>query len=116
VRERVNDLSRLHGLELSEVGYERLTKCLNHFVLRLKSAKNNDGSKKTLISIFGKIKKPGVKIRECLIKKRKKPFELQKQSQVVTFSRITLTDLPTNVELGDVISLWSKNGFNTRIQ
>ncbi len=111
-----NDLSRIHGLELSEVGYERLTKCLNHFISRLKATKNNDGSKKTLISIFGKIKKPGAKIRECIVKKRKKQFELLKQSQIVTFSRITLTDLPTNEELGEVISLWSKNGFNTRIK
>ncbi len=112
----LNDLSRLHGLELLEVGYERLKKCLNHFVSRIKNTKNNDGSKKTLLSIFGKIKKPGPKIRECLVKKRKKPFELLKQSQSVTFSRITLTDLPTNDVLGDVISLWSKNGFNTRIK
>jgi hypothetical protein len=104
----LNDLSRLHGLELIEVGYERLKKCLNHIVSRIKNTKNNDGSKKTLLSIFGKIKKPGPKIRECLIKKRKKPFELLKQSQSVTFSRITLTDLPTNDVLGDNISLVKK--------
>ncbi len=110
------DLSRLHGLELREVGYERLKKCLNHFVSRIKNTKKNDGSKKTLISTFGKIKKPGPKIRESLIKKRKKPFELLKQSQSVTFSRITLTDLPTSDVLSDVTSLWSKNGLNTRIK
>ncbi len=111
-----NDLSRLHGLELSELGYERLTKCLNHFVSRLKATKNNEGSKKTLISIFGKIKKPGAKIRESLVKKRKKPFKLLKQSQIVTFSRITITDLPASDVLGTVVSLWSKNDFNTRIK
>jgi hypothetical protein len=112
----LNDLSRLHGLELLEVGYERLKKCLSHLVSRIKNSKNNDGSKKTLLSIFGTIKKPGPKIRECLVKKRKKPFELLKQSQSVTFSRITLTELPTKDVLGDVISLWSKSGFNTRLK
>jgi hypothetical protein len=112
----LNDLSRLHGLELREVGYERLTKCLNHFVSRIKYSKNNDGSKKTLISTFGKIKKPGPKIRECLIKKRKKSFELVKQTQSVSFSRITLTDLPSCEVLSDVTSLWSKNGLNTRVK
>jgi hypothetical protein len=111
-----NTLLTLYGIELSDIGYERLTKCLNHFVSRLKASANNDGSRKTLISVFGKIKKLGAKIRETLIKKRKKPFELLKQSQSVTFSRITGTELPTADDMGSMVSLWSKNGLNTRVK
>ncbi len=66
------DLARDYGLELGIQGYERLVKCLNHFVSKLKINKSNDGSKKTLVSVYGKLKKPGPKIRESLIKKRKK--------------------------------------------
>jgi hypothetical protein len=109
-----NELLRTYGLELGIQGYERLAKCLNHFVSKLKLSKTNDGSKKTLISVYGKLKKPGAKIRESLIKKRKKPFDLAKQPQSVTFSRITNTVLPKNDVLGAIVSLWSKNGFNTR--
>ncbi len=109
-----NDLSRFYGLDLGVQGYERLVKCLNHFVSKLKISKTNDGSKKTLISVYEKLKKPGAKIREILIKKRKKPFDLAKQPQSVTFSRITNTVLPNNDAFGAMVSLWSKNGFNTR--
>jgi hypothetical protein len=63
-----NDLS-YQGLVLGVQGYERLVKCLNHFVSKLKINKSNDGSKKTLISVYGKLKKPGPKIRETLLKK-----------------------------------------------
>jgi hypothetical protein len=64
--------------------------------------------------VYGKLKKPGAKIRETLIKKRKKPYDLAKQPQSVTFSRITNTVLPNNDAFGAMVSLWSKNGFNTR--
>jgi hypothetical protein len=109
------DLSRDYGLALGNLGYERLVKCLNHFVSKLKLNKSNDGSKKTLISVYGKLKKPGPKIRETLLKKRQKPFDLAKQPQSVTFSKITNTVLPSNVTFGEIVSLWSKNGFNTRV-
>jgi hypothetical protein len=95
-------------------GYEKLVKCLNHFVSKLKINKSSDGSKKTLISVYGKLKKPGPKIRETLLKKRKKPFDLATQPQSVTFSQITNTLLPNNDEFGAIVSLWSKNGFITR--
>jgi hypothetical protein len=81
---------------------------------KLKINKSSDGSKKTLISVYGKLKKPGPKIRETLLKKRKKPFDLATQPQSVTFSQITNTLLPNNDEFGAIVSLWSKNGFITR--
>jgi len=111
-----NDLSRDYGLELGVQGYERLVKCLNHFVSKLKINKSNDGSKKTLVSVYGKLKKPGPKIRESLLKKRKKTFDLAKQPQSVTFAKITNTVLPNNVVFGEIVALWSKNGFNTRVK
>jgi hypothetical protein len=110
------DLSRDYGLALGNLGYERLVKCLNHFVSKLKLNKSNDGSKKTLLSVYGKLKKPGPKLRETLLKKRQKPFDLAKQPQSVTFSKITNMVLPSNVTFGEIVSLWSKNGFNTRIK
>jgi hypothetical protein len=37
----------------------------------MKHKNDNDGTKKTIFKEIGRLKKPGVKIRELLVKKRK---------------------------------------------
>jgi hypothetical protein len=82
----------------------------------MKQKTDNDGTKKSIFQEVGRLKKPGLKIRELLIKKRKKPFDLGKQTQSTTFSNITGSVIPSNDWYGSVISLWAKNSLSNRLR
>jgi hypothetical protein len=110
------ELFQINGIELSLIGYARLGTCLSHFISKMKHKNDNDGTKKTILKEIGRLKKPGVKIRELLVKKRKKPFDLSKQVQTTTFSTITGSVIPSNDWYGSVISLWAKNSISNRIR
>jgi hypothetical protein len=110
------ELFQINGIELSLIGYARLGTCLSHFISKMKHKNDNDGTKKTIFKEVGRLKKPGVKIRELLVKKRKKPFDLSKQTQTTTFSTITGSVIPSNDWYGSVISLWTKNSLSNRIR
>jgi hypothetical protein len=99
------ELLQVNGVELSLTGYARLGTCLTHFISKMKQKNDNDGTKKSIFQEVGRLKKPGVKIRELLVKKRKKPFDLGKQTQSTTFSNITGSVIPSNDWYGSVISL-----------
>jgi hypothetical protein len=100
------------GVDLGLTGYARLGMCLNHFVARIKPKTDNDGTKKSLYSEVGILKKPVVKIRELLLKKRKKPFDISTQTRTITFANISGSVTPPNKIYGTVISLWT-NRFRT---
>jgi hypothetical protein len=105
-----------YGINLSLTGYARLGTCVNHFVSRLKGKADNDGSKKSIYSAVGRLKKPGVKIRELLLKKRKKPFDISKQTQTNTFCKVSGSVIPDNNLYGSINSLWSKNTLPNRLR
>jgi hypothetical protein len=64
----------VHNIELSITGYANLGQAVNHFVNRLSVHALNDG---TAISLFNslQLKKPGVKIRSIMSKRKKKTFQ-----------------------------------------
>jgi hypothetical protein len=104
------------GLELSLVGYARLGTCLNHYVSRIKAKSDNDGTKKSIFSTVGRLKKPGIKIREILLKRRKKPFDLSKQTQTTTFATVSGSIIPTNAVYGSITSVWSNSAISNRFR
>jgi hypothetical protein len=104
------------GINLSLVGYARLGTCLNHYVSRIKAKNNNDGSKKCIYEAVGKLKKPGLKIRETLLKRRKTPYDLSKQTQTTTFASVSGSITPANNLYGSIISVWSKNALSNRFR
>jgi hypothetical protein len=60
----------VHNIDLSITGYANLGQAVNHFVNRLSVHAINDG---TAISLFNslQLKKPGVKIRSIMSKRKK---------------------------------------------
>ncbi len=104
------------GTNLSLVGYARLGTCLNHYVSRIKAKTDNDGSKKSIFSTVGRLKKQGPKIRELLLKRRKKPFDLSKQTQTTTFATVSGSVTPPNDIYGSIISAWAKNAISNRFR
>jgi hypothetical protein len=110
------ELCQTTGINLNLTGYARLGTCLSHYVSRMKAKTDNDGSKKSLYAAIGRLKKPGLKIRELLLKKRKKPFDLSKQTQTTTFAKVSGSVIPANDTYGFVISVWSKNALPNRLR
>jgi hypothetical protein len=104
------------GLDLSLVGYARMGTCLNHYVSRIKEKSDNDGTKKSIFLTVGKLKKPGIKIRELLLKRRKKPFDLSKQTQTTTFATVSGSTIPINAVYGSIISVWSNSAISNRFR
>jgi hypothetical protein len=60
------------------------------------------------------LKKPGKKIRNVLVKKKHKTFELRTQNGTVKFLEITGTVFPGEKQYGSVISLWNAQGITNR--
>jgi hypothetical protein len=70
------------GLDIPLEGYVRLVRCLNHYVTWLKPNTRNDGSAMCVKKDFVSLKNPGKKIRNTLVKKRRKVFKLEEQTVV----------------------------------
>ncbi len=76
------------GIDLTLTGYANLDRAVNHFVNRLTVNCINDGTASTLFSNI-QLKKPGEKIRNMLLKRRKKPFDISTMPTCKTFFEIT---------------------------
>jgi hypothetical protein len=101
------------GIDLSLTGYANLGRAVNHFVNRLTVNRLNDGSATTLFSNI-QLKKPGEKIRNMLVKRRKKPFDISTMPTVRTFFEITGVNYVGNEMFSKNLSLWSRSGFSNR--
>jgi hypothetical protein len=107
------ELRILWGVELSLTGYANLGKALNHFVNRLSINRLNDGSSVSLRDDLS-IKNPGRKIRKKMLKRRKKPFNLESQQTCKTFFKITNIPYIGNEKFEKIVSLWNISGFTNR--
>jgi hypothetical protein len=101
------------GIDLTVTGYSNLGRALNHFVNRLKANRISDGTSISLRESLN-IKKPGAKIRGLLVKKRKKPFDLEEQQTCKTFFRITGIEYVGNELFSKICSIWNVSGFTNR--
>jgi hypothetical protein len=108
------DLNVTYGLDISVEGYISLSRCLNHYVQRIRPNARNNGSSASICDDYVGIKKPGKKIRSTMSQYRKKNFKIEEAQSTVTFLRasgLTFTDL---VSYGIRISLWGIRGVPNR--
>jgi hypothetical protein len=103
----------LWDIDLSISGYAKLGKAVTHFVNRLTVNRLNDGSSKSLFEELD-IKKPGPKIRKLLVKRRKAPFDIGKQTTCTTFFRITEINYIGNETFSEILQVWTWSGFSNR--
>jgi hypothetical protein len=107
------ELRIVHDIELSITGYANLGQAVNHFVNRLSVHAINDG---TSISLFNslQLKKPGVKIRSIMSKRKKKPFNIESLQTCKKFFEITDLEYIGNEYFSKNLSMWSQSGFTNR--
>jgi hypothetical protein len=103
------------GLDLSVTGYANLGRAVNHFINQLSVNQLNDGTSCHIADCF-RLKKPGKKIRMALVKRRKKPFNLETLTTCQTFFRITELNYIGNDLFGQVVELWIRSGFTNRMK
>jgi len=103
----------LHGIDLSIQGYANLGRAVNHFVDRISVNALNDGTSVPLFMSL-QLKKPGTKIRSLMIKRRKKPFNLENTPTCKSFFNITEIPYPGNVNFAVNAGLWNNSGFTNR--
>jgi hypothetical protein len=101
------------GINISVLGYANLGKAVNHFVNRLSANRLNDGTTISLRDSLN-IKKPGPKIRSIMVKRRKKPFDLEKQQTSKTFFQITGIPYVGNKIFSSITAIWTVPGFTNR--
>jgi hypothetical protein len=104
------------GLDIPLEGYVRLVRCLNHYVTRLKPNTRNDGSAMCVKKDFVSLKNPGKKIRNTLVKKRRKVFKLEDQTVVKKFLEITGASFPGEVSYEKLLTLWNCNGLPNKVR
>jgi hypothetical protein len=103
----------VHGIDLSIQGYANLGRAVNHFVDRISVNALNDGTSVPLFMSL-QLKKPGTKIRSLLVKRRKKPFNLENTPTCKTFFNITGIPYPGNQKFTANAGLWNSSGFTNR--
>jgi hypothetical protein len=101
------------GIDFSVRGYANFGRAVTHFVNRLSINRINDGSTVSLRDTLN-IKKPGPKIRALMVKRRKKPFDLENQRTVKTFFRINGIQYVGNELFSKVVAVWTEQGFTNR--
>ncbi len=101
------------GIDLTLTGYANLGRAVNHFVNRLTVNRLNDGTASTLFSNI-QLKKPGEKIRNMLVKRRKKPFDISTMPTCKTFFEITGIAYVGNDLFTKNLSIWNLSGFTNR--
>jgi hypothetical protein len=84
------ELRVLFDIDLTVSAYATLGRAVNHFVNRLSVNNLNDGSSTSIREELN-IKKLGPKIRKLVTKRRRKPFDLGKQTTTTSFFCITGT-------------------------
>jgi len=104
------------GLDLSVEGYRDLGNALNYYLARIRVNPINNGKSISFWEEFGNILQPGRKIRASMLKRRKKPFDLEKQVFTVTFLRVTETEFDNGSNHSERMALWKKNGINNRMK
>jgi len=100
-------------INLTLSAYATLGRAVNHFVNRLSVNNLNDGTSVSIREELN-IKKPGPKIRKLLAKRRRKPFDLGKQTTCTTFFRITGIAYIGNEDFSKIVSVWAWPGFTNR--
>jgi hypothetical protein len=108
------DLNLTYGLDISVEGYVALSRCLNHYVLRIRPNARNNGSSTSIREDYVGIKKPGKKIRSTMSKFRKKNFKIEDAQSTVTFLRASGLTFTDPVSYGIRISLWGTRGIPNR--
>jgi hypothetical protein len=103
----------VHGIDLSIQGYVNLGRAVNHFVDRISVNALNDGTSVPLFMSL-QLKKPGTKIRSLLVKRRKKPFNLENTPTCKSFFNITGIVYPGNEKFAANAGLWNSSGFTNR--
>jgi hypothetical protein len=103
----------VHGIDLSLQGYANLGRAVNHFVDRISVNALNDGTSVPLFMSL-QLKKPGTKIRSLLVKRRKKPFNLENTPTCKSFFNITGIPYPGNEKFTANAWLWNNSGFTNR--
>jgi hypothetical protein len=73
------DLNLTYGMDISVDGYVLLTRCLNHYIQRIRPNARNYGSCISIKEDYGSLKKPGKKIRTTLTNYRKKILRLRRR-------------------------------------
>jgi hypothetical protein len=101
------------GIDLTLTGYANLGRAVNHFVNHLTVNRMNDGAASTLFSNI-QLKKPGEKIRNMLVKRRKKPFDISTMPNSKNFFEITGLDYIGNDFFAKNLSIWNSAGFSNR--
>jgi len=102
-----------HNIDLTITAYANLGRAVNHFVNRLTVNPINDGTSVPLNDKL-QLKKPGVKIRSILQKRRKKPFNIETMPTCRKFFEITGLEFVGNELFSKNLSLWNRSGFTNR--
>jgi hypothetical protein len=100
------------GINLSPLGYGRLSNALNCFFDRLRPNLADDDNAKTIQSAFGLIKKPGRKCRVFLSEGRND--DISKQTTCKTFFRILNLEYIGNKIFSTAIAWWNTNCMLTQ--
>jgi hypothetical protein len=104
----------LNGINLSGLGYGRLSNALNCFFDRLRPDPDETKNSKTLLSAFGHLKKPGRKCRIFMAYGRND--DISKQTTCKTFFRLLNLNYIGNKEFSIPISWWNTNCLLNRVR
>ncbi len=107
------ELSR-KGLNLSPVGYGRLSKALNCFFDRIRPNLTDDDNAKTIHSAFGLLKKLGRKCRIFLSEGRND--DISKQTTCKSFFRIIGLEYIGNKIFSTAVAWWNTNCIPNRVR
>jgi hypothetical protein len=100
-----------YQLDLTVDGYVKLTRCLNHYVTRLRPNNRNNGSAISIPEFFLTIKKPGKKIRSALAKPKRKDFDPSKLPSFSSFLSIVELRIDDFSFVSRQVSLWNTYGI-----
>ncbi len=103
----------LFDIDLTVNSYANLGKAVNHFVNPLSVNAINDGTSLPLFANL-QLKKPGPKIRALMVKRRKKPFNLENMPTCKSFFQTTNIEYVGNDLFSKNTSLWNKSSFTNR--
>jgi len=103
-----------NGINLTALGYGRLSNALNCFFDRLRPDRDDTENSKTLVAAFGHLKKPGRKCRIFLASGRND--DISKQTTCKTFFRLLNINYIGNKEFSIPISWWNTNCLPNRVR
>jgi hypothetical protein len=105
---------RRSGINLSPLGYGRLSNALNCFFDRLRPNPDDTENAKSMLTVFGTIKKPGRKCRKFLAEGRND--DISQHTTCKTFFRLLNIDYVGNPTFSPILAWWNLNCLPNRVR